>query len=88
MTVAGVPLSRDEGAIQASLLHTIKEITDSRSRKSSMELPVNPMRFDPHRASVANDGYWNTGKTQAAAKKTINLQDGYVRLFAADSTDA
>jgi hypothetical protein len=77
MPVAGVALTREVGAVQASLLHTIKEINDiarSKSKKHQNQvLPVNPMRYNPHSASVGKDGYWNTGKTQAAAKKTINL---------------
>lgn len=75
MAVAGVALTREVGAVQASLLHTIKEINEqARTKKHQNQvLPVNPMRYNPHSASVVKDGYWNTGKTQAAAKKTINL---------------
>ena len=45
------------------------------------------MRYNPHKTAVEKKtaAYWDTGKTQVASKKTMNLQDGYVRLFAGDS---
>lgn len=87
MAIAGVPLSRELGAMQASLLHTVEEVNPDRKTRNQQALPVNPMRYNPHKTAVEKKtaAYWDTGKTQVASKKTMNLQDGYVRLFAGDS---
>jgi hypothetical protein len=44
MIVAGSPLARQPGEMDATMLHAIEEILDKRAKKKQFHVPESPMR--------------------------------------------
>merc|ERR1711935_572392 len=87
--IAGVPLNREPEAMSASLLHSIQEIKDNRKTKPRALLPTNPTKIrrgsSPSPDMIGDFKVYPYTATQAEKKKTISLNDGYVRLFGKDT---
>lgn len=82
-TIAGVPLARHEGAMQESLLHSIKPVQDGRSPRRQQNMPVKPNQQDAMSLSFQVPGTADEG----ARKKKVTLQEGYIRLFGQQTED-
>lgn len=86
---AGVAHKYEPTAMLDSLLHTVEDVKDNRKHRAARALPQNPTTYKPRirleGELSASNAFMTAGpytaRCQATTKKTISLQDGYVRLF-------
>ena len=50
-------------------------------------MPENPTRFVSHRTANSGDAAFEDRSPRKQLKKNVNLWDGYVRLFAAETNN-
>lgn len=85
--VAGIKVPRPNGEFDRSMFQKVRYIVDNRSPKSKKEptLPVNPTRYTVQRVDRCQSQLYNERRERPTLKKNVNLWDGYVRLFGAET---